>query len=91
LDNESKERTLGDVEKTFYETLATNRVFSSHNKSASAQEALVKNIEALTHEISKANDSSTKLTTSLNRLTLAAVIIAALTLGLEVIKLCLGK
>lgn len=91
MGNDSKERTLADVEKTFYETLAENRVFSSHNKSASAQEALVKNIEDLTQEISNASESSTKLTTSLNRLTLAAVIIAALAFGLEIIKLCLGK
>lgn len=88
MENNSKERTLADIEKTFYETLSANRVFSSHNKSASAQEALVKKLEDLTKEISNASDSSTKLTTSLNRLTLAAVVIAALAFGLEVFKLC---
>ena len=87
MENESKERSLADIEKTFYETLAANRVFSSHNKSATAQEELVHKIENLTVEITNANASSTRLASSLNRMTLAAVAIALLAFALEVYKL----
>ncbi|XPF94984.1 hypothetical protein ACM9HF_02930 [Colwellia sp. RE-S-Sl-9] len=90
-DSDNSERTLAEVEKTFYETLSKNTIFSSVNRSASALEKLAINTEALTQEIASANDSSTKLTKSLNRLTLAAVIIAACALALEVIKMCLAK
>ena len=87
LESKSKERSLAEIEKTFYETLATNRVFSSHNKSATAQEELVNKIENLTVEITNASASSTRLASSLNRMTLAAVAIALLAFALEVYKL----
>ena len=87
----SQNRAIADVEKTFYETMAANTVFSSVNRSASALEKLAVNTEALTKEIKNANDSSTKLTKSLNYLTLAAVIIAGLAFGLECFKLYIGK
>ena len=86
-----QERTIADVEKTFYETLVANTVFSSVNRSASALEKLAINTEALTKEIKSANESSTKLTKGLNCLTLAAVVIAALALGLECFKLYIDK
>ena len=89
--SDNSDRTLADVEKTFYEAMSKNTVFSSVNKSASALEKLAVNTEALTKEIENANESSTKLTTSLNRLTLAAVVIAGLALILEVVKMCLVK
>ena len=90
-DSDNSERTLANVEKTFYETLSKNTTFSSLNRFASALEKLAINTEALTQEIASANDSSTKLTTSLNHLTLAAVVIAACALVLEVVKMCLAK
>jgi len=88
LSSEDRERTLADVEKTFYEVMSKNTVFSSLNHSASALERLADNTEALTAELKKANESSTKLTRSLNLITFAAVVIAAATLGLEIYKLC---
>jgi hypothetical protein len=89
--SDNQERTLADVEKTFYDAMSKNTVFSSVNKSASALEKLTVNTEALTQEIKSANDSSTKLTQSLNRLTLAAVVIAGLALILEATKMYIGK
>ena len=68
--------------------MSKNTVFSSLNRSASALEKLAVNTEALTAELKKANESSTKLTKSLNWLTFAAVLIAAGALALEVYKLC---
>lgn len=88
MSSESRERTLADVEKTFYEAMSKNTVFSSLNRSASALETLADNTKALTEELQNANESSTQLTKSLNRITLAAVVIAAATLGLEIYKLC---
>ncbi|MGM0905425.1 MAG: hypothetical protein ACQEVQ_02715 [Pseudomonadota bacterium] len=76
-------RTIEDVEKTAYETLSANRFFQSHNKTASA-------LEKLAFELEEANKSSTKLSQGLNRLTLAAVIIASLALILEAIKMFKG-
>lgn len=87
MSSENRERTLADVEKTFYEAMSKNTVFSSLNRSASALEKLADNTKALTTELKNANESSTKLTKSLNRITLAAVVIAAATLGLEIYKL----
>jgi uncharacterized phage infection (PIP) family protein YhgE len=91
LNNEKIKRTLEDVENTFYETMSKNTVFSSLNRSASALEKLSNNTETLAAEMKSASESSTRLTTSLNRLTLAAVIIAGGALILEVVKLCIGK
>jgi|TARA_Y100000815_G_C12954199_1_gene354070 hypothetical protein len=88
LSSDDRERTLADVEKTFYEAMSKNTVFSSLNRSASALEKLAVNTEALTAELKNANESSTKLTKSLNWLTFAAVLIAAGALILEVYKLC---
>ena len=90
-DSDNSERSLADIEKTFYETMSKNTTFLSVNRSASALEKLAINTEALTQEIASANDSSTKLTKSLNRLTFAAVIIAACALALEIFKLCIVK
>lgn len=91
MSSDNRERTLGDVEKTFYEIMSKNTVFSSLNRSASALEKLAVNTEALTTEIKSSNESSTNLTRSLNRLTLVAVVIAAGALALEVYKLCIGS
>ncbi|WP_011589860.1 hypothetical protein [Alcanivorax borkumensis] len=88
MSSDDRERTLADVEKTFYEAMSKNTVFSSLNRSASALEKLADNTEALTAELKNANESSTKLTKSLNWLTFAAVAIAAGALALEVYKLC---
>lgn len=91
LSNENRsDRSLADVEKTFYEAMSTNSFFSSLKRSAAALERLSDTTESLTKEIASANESSSKLTQSLNRLTLAAVIISGLALLLEVIKLCSG-
>lgn len=91
MSSDNRERTLADVEKTFYEAMSKNTVFSSLNRSASALEKLAVNTEALTTELKNANESSTKLTKSLNWLTFAAVLIAAGALCLEVYKLCIAK
>ena len=91
MSNENQERTLADVEATFYEAMSKNTVFSSLNRSASALEKLSENTEALTAEIKNASASSSRLTSSLNRLTLAAVIIAGLALALEITKICVGN
>lgn len=91
MSSDHRERTSGDMEKTFYEAMSKNTVFSSLNRSASALEKLAVNTEALTMEIKNSNESSTKLTRSLNRLTFAAVVIASGALALEVYKLCIGS
>lgn len=91
MNNEKATRNLEDVENTFYETMSKNTVFSSLNRSASALERLSNNTETLAAEMKSASESSTRLTRSLNRLTLAAVIIAGGALILEVVKLCIGK
>jgi hypothetical protein len=44
--SDNSDRTLADVEKTFYEAMSKNTVFSSVNKSASALEKLAVNTEA---------------------------------------------
>ncbi|WP_280570696.1 hypothetical protein [Chromohalobacter sp. 296-RDG] len=88
MSSDDRERTLTDVEKTFYKTMINNTVFSSLNRSVSALEKLAVNTEALTAELKNANDSSTKLAKSLNWLTFSAVVIAAGALILEVYKLC---
>ena len=69
-----------------YEAVSKKTVYSSFNRSASALEELSENTKALTAELKTSSETSTKLTESLNRLTLAAVIIAALAFGFEVTK-----
>lgn len=88
MNSKDSNRALGDVETTFYETMSKNQVFSSLNRSASALQKLAANTEALTAELKNANESSTKLSKSLNWLTFAAVVIAAGALVLEIYKLC---
>lgn len=87
MSSDNHGRTLADVEKTFYNAMSKNTVFSSLNRSASALEKLAVNTEALTEELKNASDSSAKLSRSLNWLTLAAVVIAGGALALEVYKL----
>lgn len=86
MKNENIDRTLADVEKTFYETMSKNTIFSSLNRSALALEKLAVNTEALTSELKNASESSTKLATSLNKLTCAAVIIALVAVVIEIVK-----
>lgn len=69
-----------------YEAMSKKTVYSSFNRSASALEELSESTKSLTAELKTSSETSTKLTESLNRLTLAAVIIAALALGFEVTK-----
>lgn len=90
MPEEKRERTVADIEKTFYETMSANSTFSSLKRSASALEELAGNTEALTQELKNASASSSALAKSLNKLTLAAVVIAALALGLELWKLYTG-
>ena len=68
------------------EQLGKKTVYWSFNRSASALEELSENTKALTAELKNSNESSTRLTTSLNILTLAAVVIAAFALLFEVAK-----
>jgi hypothetical protein len=69
-----------------YEAMSQKTVYSSFNRAASALEKLSENTKALTAELKTSNETSTRLTRSLNRLTLAAVVIAALALEFEVVK-----
>jgi hypothetical protein len=78
-----KERTLADMEKTFYDCMSKNTVFSALNRSASALESLSENTDVLAREIKRAGESSSRLARSLNVLTGVAVFIAAVALGLE--------
>jgi len=68
------------------EELGKKTVYWSFNRSASALEELSENTKALTAELKNSNESSTRLTTTLNRLTMAAVGIALVTLAFEVAK-----
>jgi|GEM_PF-6295880 len=49
-----KERTLADMENTFYECMSKNTVLSALNRSASTLENLSENTDALTRELIKA-------------------------------------
>jgi hypothetical protein len=69
-----------------YEAMSQKTVYSSFNRTASALEKLSENTKALTAELKTSNKTSTRLTLSLNILTSAAVFIAALALGFEVVK-----
>jgi hypothetical protein len=71
------------------EEISKKTVYSSFRRTASALEDLSKNTKLLTAELKDSNESSTKLTTSLNRLTFAALVIAAIALVLEIYKLVL--
>lgn len=62
----------------------TEKLTSGVDKSAIAVEKLEQNIIELTKVIEKADESSTKLSQSLNRMTGVAVIIAIVTLGFEI-------
>jgi len=66
MNENNKERSLADVEKTFYKTMSKNTVFSSLNRSASALESLTLSTNALTRELKNASNSSTNLSLSLN-------------------------
>ncbi|MDA3839432.1 MAG: hypothetical protein PF574_10685 [Candidatus Delongbacteria bacterium] len=75
----NKDRSLVDIEKTFYEVMSKNSVFSSLGRIAKEIEDLKESTDNLTKEIRIASTSSTKLSKSLNLLTFALVFIAAIT------------
>ena len=85
-----RERTVGEMERTFYEAISKNTFFSSLNRSASALENLSDHAKALTEEIKRSGESSSRLAKSLNKLTLAAVVIAVVALTLEAWKMFNG-
>lgn len=87
MPNNIDQEQLQDLANTFYETLAKNRYFSSQNKSATALEELAGQMIDLNQNLKSANASSTRLTTSLNWLTFAAVMIAFFALGLQAFEL----
>ena len=78
--------TPTDARQAVQEEMSKKTVYSSFKRSALALEELSENTKALTAELKNSNESSTRLTTSLNRLTLAAVVIAALAFAFEVAK-----
>ncbi|GAA6186005.1 hypothetical protein [Aliiglaciecola sp. NS0011-25] len=76
-------KNYSEWEKRLYDVLSKNTFFSAHNKTASS-------LKKLADELEKANQSSSSLAKSLNRLTLAAVIIAAISLSVELYKIFSG-
>lgn len=81
------EKDLAKVVQTVHDTLIANSCYSSLRKSASELEKLSKDINVLNNTLEDSNISSTKLSKSLNRITLAAVLISLVALGLQVYKL----
>ena len=90
MPEQDNEQSLDQIADTFYKTLASNRFFSSHNKAATSLEHLVGEVADLKNKIHEASQSSDRLSRSLNCLTLAAVIIAAVGIGLEAYKVFSG-
>ena len=77
-----KERSLADIEDTFYKTMSANTVFSSVNRSASALENLTQTTDELAEEMRNlreafevSSDSSSKVAGALNWLTGALVLV----------------
>ncbi|KPW03423.1 hypothetical protein [Pseudoalteromonas sp. P1-11] len=77
-----KERTLADIEDTFYKAMSENTVFLSVKKSASALEKLIKTAEDLAEEMGnlreafeESSNSSSKVAGALNWLTGALVLV----------------
>ena len=85
------EQSLAQMADKFYNTLSSNRFFSSHNKTANSLEHLVGEVADLKTTIHKASQSSDRLSKSLNWLTCAAVIIAAASICLEAYKIFSGS
>ena len=88
-----KERSLGDIEDTFYKTMSANTVFSSVNRSASALENLTKTTEELAEEMGnlreafeESSNSSSKVAGALNWLTGALVLVGVAQVVVAVIK-----
>jgi methyl-accepting chemotaxis protein len=82
VSSNNKERSLADIEDTFYKTMSANTVFSSVNKSASALENLSKTTEDLAEEMGnlreafeESSHSSSKVAGALNWLTGALVLV----------------
>ena len=81
-DDQKVERTLAQVEDTFYKTMSANTVFSALNKSASAQKKLADNTESLAKEMAElrkafegSSKSSGRVALALNVLTGALVLV----------------
>ena len=91
MPDQNDEQSLAQMADTFYNTLAKNRFFSSHNKAATSLEHLVGEVADLKSKIHEASQSSDRLSRSLNRMTLAAVVIAAVGIGLEAYKVFFGS
>ncbi|MDC9566075.1 MULTISPECIES: hypothetical protein [unclassified Pseudoalteromonas] len=77
-----KERTLADIEDTFYKAMSENTVFLSVKKSASALEKLIKTAEDLAEEMGnlreafeESSNSSSKVAGALNWLTGVLVLV----------------
>ncbi|MDC9499525.1 MULTISPECIES: hypothetical protein [unclassified Pseudoalteromonas] len=81
-----KERTLADIEDTFYKAMSENTVFLSVKKSASALEKLIKTAEDLAEDLAEemgnlreafeeSSNSSSKVAGALNWLTGALVLV----------------
>jgi hypothetical protein len=88
-----KERSLADIEDTFYKKMSANTVFSSVNRSASALENLTKTTEELAEEMGnlreafeESSNSSSKVAGSLNWLTGALVLVGVAQVIIAIIK-----
>jgi hypothetical protein len=88
-----KERSLADIEDTFYKTMSANTVFSSVNRSASALENLTKTTAELAEEMGnlreafeESSNSSSKVAGALNWLTGALVLVGVAQVVVAVIK-----
>jgi methyl-accepting chemotaxis protein len=87
------ERTLADIEETFYKSISANSVFSSVKRSASALEKLTKTTEELAEEMGnlreafeESSTSSSKVARALNWLTGALVLVGLAQVIVAVIK-----
>jgi methyl-accepting chemotaxis protein len=89
----NKERSLADIEDTFYKTMSANTVFSSVNRSASALENLTKTTEDLAEEMGnlreafeESSNSSSKVARALNWLTGALVLVGFAQVVVAIVK-----
>jgi hypothetical protein len=89
----NKERSLADIEDTFYKTMSANTVFSSVNRSASALENLTKTTEDLAEEMGnlreafeESSNSSSKVAGALNWLTGALVLVGVAQVVVAIVK-----
>ncbi|EIA1590763.1 MULTISPECIES: hypothetical protein [Vibrio] len=80
--NEKQERSLAQIEDTFYKTLSKNTVFSSINRSASSLEHLAQSTDELAEQMEdlkeafqESSRSSSKVALALNWLTGALVLV----------------